>query len=166
MCGRTCNLPPSRDFYFDHPAHPGQTTLIHPQPDGVWRMDWQVGPDVDVEHERSAECMDRAHPGPDRRRALRDRLAERLPLPPAPAAALHRRAGVLPGRRRPPGGPFGARGLNSAVQDVDNLAWKLALVLQGQRSRDAARELPDRALAGPAAQPAGDGCHHALHGPA
>jgi 3-(3-hydroxy-phenyl)propionate hydroxylase len=27
--------------------------------------------------------------------------------------------------------PFGARGANSGIQDVDNLAWKLALVLQG-----------------------------------
>jgi len=27
--------------------------------------------------------------------------------------------------------PFGARGANSGVQDADNLAWKLALVLQG-----------------------------------
>ena len=26
--------------------------------------------------------------------------------------------------------PFGARGANSGVQDADNLAWKLALVLQ------------------------------------
>ena len=51
-------LPPEPRFYFDHPAHPGQTTLIHPHPDGVWRMDWQVGPDVDVEHERSAEVYD------------------------------------------------------------------------------------------------------------
>jgi 3-(3-hydroxy-phenyl)propionate hydroxylase len=28
--------------------------------------------------------------------------------------------------------PFGARGANSGVQDADNLAWKLALVLGGQ----------------------------------
>jgi 3-(3-hydroxy-phenyl)propionate hydroxylase len=28
--------------------------------------------------------------------------------------------------------PFGARGANSGVQDTDNLAWKLALVIQGQ----------------------------------
>jgi len=27
--------------------------------------------------------------------------------------------------------PFGARGANSGIQDVDNLAWKLALVLDG-----------------------------------
>ena len=28
--------------------------------------------------------------------------------------------------------PFGARGANSGIQDADNLAWKLALVLRGQ----------------------------------
>ena len=31
--------------------------------------------------------------------------------------------------------PFGARGANSGVQDADNLAWKLKLVLDG-RSAD------------------------------
>jgi 3-(3-hydroxy-phenyl)propionate hydroxylase len=28
--------------------------------------------------------------------------------------------------------PFGARGANTGVQDIDNLAWKLALVLRGE----------------------------------
>jgi 3-(3-hydroxy-phenyl)propionate hydroxylase len=28
--------------------------------------------------------------------------------------------------------PFGARGANSGIQDIDNLGWKLQLVLQGQ----------------------------------
>jgi 3-(3-hydroxy-phenyl)propionate hydroxylase len=28
--------------------------------------------------------------------------------------------------------PFGARGANSGIQDTDNLAWKLALVMQGK----------------------------------
>src|SRR6185436_12107144 len=32
--------------------------------------------------------------------------------------------------------PFGARGANSGVQDAENLAWKLAAVLQ-QRATDA-----------------------------
>ena len=34
--------------------------------------------------------------------------------------------------------PFGARGANSGVQDADNLAWKLGLVLEGSA--------PDRLL--------------------
>src|SRR3712207_1395384 len=28
--------------------------------------------------------------------------------------------------------PFGARGANSGIQDAENLAWKLALILQGE----------------------------------
>jgi len=28
--------------------------------------------------------------------------------------------------------PFGARGANSGIQDVDNLGWKLELVMQGK----------------------------------
>ncbi|MGR9922042.1 FAD-dependent monooxygenase, partial [Escherichia coli] len=28
--------------------------------------------------------------------------------------------------------PFGARGANTGVQDIDNLAWKLAMVLRGE----------------------------------
>ncbi|MGN5476102.1 FAD-dependent monooxygenase [Cupriavidus basilensis] len=37
--------------------------------------------------------------------------------------------------------PFGARGANSGVQDAENLAWKLAYVLEGQRRRQPARYL-------------------------
>ena len=35
--------------------------------------------------------------------------------------------------------PFGARGANSGIQDADNLAWKLELVMRG----DAPRRLLD-----------------------
>jgi 3-(3-hydroxy-phenyl)propionate hydroxylase len=31
--------------------------------------------------------------------------------------------------------PYGARGMNSGIQDVDNLAWKLALVLDGRADK-------------------------------
>ena len=31
--------------------------------------------------------------------------------------------------------PFGARGGNSGIQDAENLAWKLALVLSGDAPR-------------------------------
>ena len=41
--------------------------------------------------------------------------------------------------------PFGARGGNSGIQDAANLGWKLALVVQGERRRSAARHLRCRA---------------------
>ena len=37
--------------------------------------------------------------------------------------------------------PFGARGANCGIQDVDNLGWKLALVLAGGAPELAARKL-------------------------
>ena len=128
------NLPPEPKFYFNHPSHPGPTVLIHPQPDGVWRIDWQVGAGVDVEAEKAPEKMDR------RIRAFigdvpyelvwltdyrfHQRLLERL---------RHGRVFFV-GDAAHLVAPFGARGLNSAVQDVENLSWKLALVLNGQAS--------------------------------
>ncbi|MEW5872770.1 MAG: FAD-dependent monooxygenase [Chloroflexota bacterium] len=124
------DFPHEPRFFFDHPTNPGQTILIHPQPDGVWRIDWQVGAQSEVEAERSPEKMDR------RIRALigetpyeivwlsayrfHQRLLRQL---------RHGRVFFL-GDAAHLVAPFGARGLNSAVQDVENLAWKLALVLR------------------------------------
>lgn len=121
--------PPEPRFFFDHPTNPGQTILIHPQPDGIWRFDWQVGPEIDIQIERDLQRMER------RIRALigdlpyelvwlsdyrfHQRLLERF---------RHGRTFFL-GDAAHLVAPFGARGLNSAVADVENLAWKLACVL-------------------------------------
>jgi 3-(3-hydroxy-phenyl)propionate hydroxylase len=122
---------PEPRFYFDHPTNPGQTVLIHPQPDGIWRIDWQVGAGVDIDEERSPERMDA------RIRALigdieyeiawlsdyrfHERLLERF-----------RHGNIFfAGDAAHLVAPFGARGMNSAILDAENLAWKLALVLHG-----------------------------------
>jgi 3-(3-hydroxy-phenyl)propionate hydroxylase len=121
--------PPEPRFFFDHPTNPGQTVLIHPQPDGIWRIDWQVGPELDMQVERAPERMDR------RIRSLigdlpyeivwlsdyrfHQRLLERF---------RHGQVFFL-GDAAHLVAPFGARGLNSAVADAENLVWKLALVL-------------------------------------
>ena len=47
--------------------------------------------------------------------------------------------------------PVGAQGMNTGLQDAYNLAWKLALVVDGQRRRGAARFLRGRAHPGRAA---------------
>ena len=128
------DLPPEPKFYFNHPAHPGPTVLIHPQPDGVWRIDWQIGKDVDVDVEEKPERMDqriRAFIGnvPYELVWLTDyRFHQRL-LP----RLRYGRIFFL-GDAAHLVAPFGARGLNSAVQDVENLSWKLFLVLNGEAS--------------------------------
>ena len=127
-------LPPEPKFYYNHPVHPDSSMLIHPEPDGVWRIDWQIGAGVDVARETAPERMQkriRAFIGDvpfeivwltDYR--FHQRLMTRL---------RHGRIFFL-GDAAHLVAPFGARGLNSAVQDVENLSWKLALVLNGQAS--------------------------------
>jgi 3-(3-hydroxy-phenyl)propionate hydroxylase len=125
-------LPPEPRFFFDHPTNPGSTILIHPQPDGVWRIDWQLGRGVDVAAERAPHALD------DRIRGVigeipyelvwlsdyrfHQRLLDRL---------RHGRTFFL-GDAAHLVAPFGARGLNSAIHDVENLGWKLAMVLRGE----------------------------------
>ena len=41
------DFPPERWFWFDPPFHPGQSALLHSQPDKVWRIDLQLGRDAD-----------------------------------------------------------------------------------------------------------------------
>ena len=121
--------PPEPRFFFDHPTNPGQTVLIHPQPDGIWRMDWQVGSEVDIQVERQPQRMDR------RIRPLIGDLPYEIVW--LTDYRFHQR--ILQQFRHGQifflgdaahlVAPFGARGLNSAVADVENLVWKLALVL-------------------------------------
>jgi 3-(3-hydroxy-phenyl)propionate hydroxylase len=45
-------FPTERWFWFDPPFNPGQSALLHKQPDGVWRIDLQLGADIDREAEK------------------------------------------------------------------------------------------------------------------
>jgi 2-polyprenyl-6-methoxyphenol hydroxylase-like FAD-dependent oxidoreductase len=121
-----------RHFHFDPPWNPSRQVLLHPQPDGVWRIDWQVPAETDVDDEqRSArlEARIRAVIGADADYELiwltGYRFSQRL------ADAFRRGRVFLAGDAAHVMSPFGARGLNSGVADVENLAWKLAAVLDG-----------------------------------
>ena len=120
-----------RHFHFDPPWNPGRQVLIHPQPDGVWRLDWQVPPETDADDERSSGRLDeriRQVVGADTPYELAWMTAYRFSQRVADAF----RAGrvFLAGDAAHVMSPFGARGLNSGVADAENLAWKLARVLR------------------------------------
>lgn len=123
--------PTERWFWFDPPFNRGQSALLHRQADNVWRLDFQIGPDAD----RNTE-MQPANVAKRVRAMLGDiqfsfewiscyrfqcRRLERFRHGPVLFAgdAAHQVS------------PFGARGGNSGVQDADNLAWKLAMVVGG-----------------------------------
>jgi len=129
-------FPAERWFWFDPPFHPHQSVLLHRQPDGVWRIDFQLGWDADPEVEKQP---DRIKPRIDAmmRAALGRELPFELEWASVYTFACLRMERFRHGRVLFAGdsahgvSPFGARGANSGVQDAENLAWKLALVLRG-----------------------------------
>ncbi len=126
-----------RWFWFDPPFHPGQSVLLHRQPDGQWRVDFQLGWDADPEAEKQPERI-----APRVQALLRGGFGRDIPFTLGWASvytfACLRMARFRHGRVLFAGdaahgvSPFGARGANSGVQDAENLAWKLAAVLQGE----------------------------------
>lgn len=130
-------FPTERWFWFEPPFEDsGQSALLHKQPDDVWRIDFQLGWNID----RDKEMQE-------------DRIRHRVD------AMLSSQTGEVPdydlvwtsiytfqcrrmkefrhgpvffaGDSAHQVSPFGARGANSGVQDADNLAWKLDAVLKG-----------------------------------
>src|SRR6056297_1327511 len=49
------DFPTERWFWFDPPFNPGQSALLHKQPDGIWRIDLQLGHGIDRKRETEPE---------------------------------------------------------------------------------------------------------------
>ena len=125
-------FPSERWFWFEPPFHSGGSTLLHKQADDVWRIDLQLGWDVDPEVEKQPERVVprlKAMLGPNAKFDL-----EWVSVYTFQCRRLeHFRHGrvIFAGDAAHQVSPFGARGANSGVQDIDNLVWKLALVMAG-----------------------------------
>jgi 3-(3-hydroxy-phenyl)propionate hydroxylase len=127
----TAEFPTERWFWFDPPFHAGRSALLHRQPDDIWRIDLQLSPDADPVAEKLPENV-----RPRIARMLghdafefvwislykfQCRRMERF---------IHDRV-IFAGDAAHQVSPFGARGANSGLEDAENLAWKLARVLEG-----------------------------------
>ncbi len=126
------DFPAERWFWFEPPFHSGQSALLHRQADNVWRIDLQLGWDADPDEERKPERVVprlEAMLGKDRPFEI-----EWISVYTFQCRRLeHFRHGriLFAGDSAHQVSPFGARGGNGGIQDVDNLAWKLALVQEG-----------------------------------
>ena len=129
------NFPTERRCFFEPEANPGATILVHKQPDGIWRIDYQL---------QVGERADEALLEENIRRRIEDILKlighsgewelEWWSIYTANTLCLdeyrHGRvlfigdaAHIVP--------IFGVRGLNNGISDAVNAAWKLAYVLDG-----------------------------------
>jgi 3-(3-hydroxy-phenyl)propionate hydroxylase len=130
-------LPTERLAFFDPSWNPGNTVLMHREPHGLWRVDYQLPPGetpeealqpssmkarIDAQLEMIGKGgtrweMDWCSVYSARAMTLTDYVQDRVIFA---GDAAH----MLP--------IFGVRGANTGFQDGHNLAWKLALRIRGQ----------------------------------
>lgn len=129
------SLPTERLAWFDPPSNPGSTLLMHKQPDNIWRIDYQIRDDEDPsEAVKPENVLPRVQAHLEMIGQTGSWTPLWITLYRANALTLERyrhgriffagdAAHLVP--------IFGVRGANSAIDDVDNLAWKLAAVIKG-----------------------------------
>lgn len=125
-----------RRFFFDPSWNPGRQVLVHPCPEGIWRIDWQVPADFDLPSEQEAGRLD------DRiRKVVGSRPYDVVWLSvyrfhQRRASAFVKGRVLLCGDSAHIYAPFGARGLNAGFHDAENAAWKVAATVQGWAGPD------------------------------
>jgi 3-(3-hydroxy-phenyl)propionate hydroxylase len=132
-------FPPERWFWFEPPFHSGQSALLHKQPDNIYRIDLQLGPDADPEEEKRPENV---LPRIEKVIGHRDFTLDWVSVYTFQCRRLKRFVHgriIFAGDAAHVVSPFGARGGNGGIQDVDNLIWKLAMVIGS--------EAPERLIA-------------------
>ncbi len=126
------DFPSERWFWFMPTFHPGQSALLHKQPDNIYRIDLQLGADADVALEKQPERVI-----PRIKNVVGDRPFELdwVSVYQFRCAKLdrfvHDRV-IFAGDSAHVVSPFGARGGNGGIHDIDNLCWKLARVVRGE----------------------------------
>lgn len=127
------DFPTERWFWFDPVFHKNQSALLHKQADDIWRIDFQLGWDADPEESKKPENVI-----PLLKQMLGEDCEFELEWVSVYQFACRRMDKFRYGRVLFAGdsahqvSPFGARGANTGVQDIDNLGWKLKLNLEGK----------------------------------
>ena len=129
-------LPTERLAFFDPDWNPGNTILMHREPHGIWRVDYQLPPGEDAEAALKPESLKARI---DAQLAMIGHAG--VPWEMDWCSVYSARALTLPdyvhGRVLFTGDAahllpiFGVRGANTGFQDAQALAWRLAFVVQG-----------------------------------
>ncbi|WP_051792774.1 FAD-dependent monooxygenase [Amycolatopsis jejuensis] len=126
-----------RRLWFSPPFYPDGIVLMHQIGDDQWRLDWQIPPELDVDdevaagrvHHRIRAVLDHAGIGAVEIEILR---CNGWTFQQRQASRFRQHRVFLAGDSAHVVSPFGARGMNSGMEDAENLAWKLARVLSGR----------------------------------
>lgn len=129
-------LPTERLAFFDPDWNPGNTILMHREPHGLWRLDYQLAPGETPEDALKPESLKARI---DAQLAMIGHAG--IPWEMDWCSVYSARALTLPdyvhGRVLFVGDAahllpiFGVRGANTGFQDAQALAWRLALVVKG-----------------------------------
>lgn len=127
--------PTERLAYFDPDWNRGNTILMHRQPAGIWRLDYQLPANETPEQALAPESLNA------RIQAQLDMVGISAPWELDWCSVYSARAMTLPdylheriiftGDAAHMLPIFGVRGANTGFQDAQNLAWKLAMLLKG-----------------------------------
>ncbi len=121
-----------RWFWFEPSFHSGQSALLHKQPDNIYRIDLQLGWDADPELEKRPE---RVIPRIEKVVGHSDFKLDWVSVYTFQCRRLqsfvHNRV-LFVGDSAHIVSPFGARGGNGGLGDVDALGWRLAAILKGR----------------------------------
>ena len=125
---------PERWFWFAPTFHDGQSALFHKQADNIYRIDLQLGDEVDREKELNHDKV---------RNRIKKIVGEKsfsidwMSVYKFKCSTLKQLVFdkvIFAGDSAHVVSPFGARGGNGGIHDVDNLGWRLARVLNEKSS--------------------------------
>ncbi len=123
------DFPSERRFWFEPTFHNGQSALLHKQPDNIYRIDLQLGWDADPDIEKRPENV---IPRIARVVGHDDFRLDWVSIYTFQCRRLKRFVEdrvIFAGDSAHIVSPFGARGGNGGLQDVDALGWRLADVI-------------------------------------
>lgn len=130
------DFPSERWFWFAPPHNEQETILLHKQPDNIWRLDVKLGKEVpdDVLNDHAFVIQKIKQVVGNKPVSLEwvslyrfsNKMLDNF---------IHGRV-IFAGDAAHVFSPFGARGANSGIHDADNLAWKLAEILNKKANAD------------------------------
>ncbi len=125
---------PERWFWFAPTFHDGQSALLHKQAENIYRIDLQLGEKIDRKSELDPERVRKRI-----KKVVKSDVFEIdwMSIYKFKCASLDRMVFdrvIFVGDSAHVVSPFGARGGNGGIHDVDNLGWKLASILKDNTS--------------------------------